>query len=89
MELAKELIQRRHLFTVSVFVDLQDYQLCDQAPVYLRCPATPLGSSLHLSSFFLFLEESNAQKILPDIFTTNCTIYFDIKSTFIDIAYTS
>ncbi|CAD1479706.1 unnamed protein product, partial [Heterotrigona itama] len=30
MELAKELIQGRRLFTVSVFVDLQDYQLCDQ-----------------------------------------------------------
>lgn len=27
MKLAKELIQRRRLFTVSVFVDLQDYQL--------------------------------------------------------------
>ena len=32
MELAKELIQGRRLFTVSVFVDLQDYQLCDHLP---------------------------------------------------------
>ena len=61
MELAKELIQRRRLFTVSVFVDLQDYQLCDQLAFTSRCPARPLARG------FAFFKKSDIKKfpLLP------------------------
>jgi len=44
--LPRKLILRRRLFTIPVFVDLQDYELCDWPTFSADCLVKPLGISV-------------------------------------------